>query len=97
MLEPGDQPQRRGLAGAGRPEQHEELAVGDGQRQVVDRLLAAEALGDAVQPDLSHAPSPMFSDVAGGGVEEMHLRRVEPRPDPRRPGVPHEAARRCAP
>ena len=32
-LEPGDQAQRRGLAGAGRPEQHDELAVADGERR----------------------------------------------------------------
>ena len=33
-LEAGDQAQRRRLAGAGRPEQHDELAVGDGEVEV---------------------------------------------------------------
>ena len=35
LLEPGDHPQRRGLAAAGRPDQHHELALGDVQVEVV--------------------------------------------------------------
>ena len=58
LLEPGDQPQRRGLAGAGRPEQHDELAVGDVEVEAVDRLMVAEALGDAFEDDVSHARPP---------------------------------------
>ena len=46
-LEPGDEAKRRRLAGARRAEQDDELAVGDGERQVGDGLDVAEALGDA--------------------------------------------------
>ncbi len=52
LLEPGHQAQRRGLAAARRAEQHEQLAVGHVQRQVVDGGGVAEALGDAVEADL---------------------------------------------
>jgi len=34
---PGDQPQGRGLAGTGRAEQDDELAVGDRQAEIADR------------------------------------------------------------
>ena len=37
LLEPGDQPQRRRLAGAGLAEQHEELAVVDVEVEVLQR------------------------------------------------------------
>ena len=97
QLEPGDQPQRRGLAGAGRPEQHEELAVGDGQRQVVDRRDGAEALGDAVAGrSQAMARAGCRSDVAAGGVEEMHLARRRAAPRPGRRGC-RRSRWRCAP
>jgi hypothetical protein len=50
-LEPGDQPEARGLAGAGRAEQREELAVLDLEVDVVDRNDRAELLGDAFESD----------------------------------------------
>ena len=40
------------------PEQDQELAVGDGQRQVVDRRGVTEALGDAVEADLCQRAPP---------------------------------------
>ena len=75
VLEPGDHPQRRGLAAPGRAEQREELAVGDVEVDVVDRdhrlgALAApgEPLGDALERDGGGA-------VAGAG----RRRRRSPR------------------
>ena len=49
-LQPGDQPQQRRLAGTGRPEQRDQLARADVQRDVVQRRKAVELLahvGDA--------------------------------------------------
>ncbi len=54
LFEPGDQPQQRRLAGAGRSQQHDELAVRNGDAQVLDRLDGAEAFGDAVDKNFSH-------------------------------------------
>ncbi len=45
-LEPGDQAQRRGLAGTGWAEQHDELPLPDGQVEIGDGDVAAEVLGD---------------------------------------------------
>ena len=45
---PGDHAQRRGLAAAGGPEQHEELAVRDVERHARDHGMIAVALGRAV-------------------------------------------------
>ena len=54
LLEPGDQAQRRRLAGAGLAEQHEELAVGDVEIEVLQRGVAAEGLGDVLELDVGH-------------------------------------------
>ena len=54
LFQAGDQPQRRRLAGAGRPEQHHELAIGDTQVEVADRCDIAERFRDATQPHISH-------------------------------------------
>ena len=56
--EAGDQPQRRGLAAAGGPEQADQLAVLDGERYVVDHRGVAIALGQAPQLDRRHAILP---------------------------------------
>jgi ABC-type multidrug transport system ATPase subunit len=53
-VEPGDQPQRRRLAGPARAQQHKELAVGDVEPQVVDRGDIAETLGEASKRNASH-------------------------------------------
>ena len=54
LLEPGDAAQGRGLARAGRPEQHEELAVADVERQLVHRGHGAEAFAEPAQGDRGH-------------------------------------------
>ena len=58
-LDAGDQAESRGLAGAGRAEQDDELAVGDGERKVADGAGAAEALarGFRGRPQPCGAPS----------------------------------------
>ena len=56
LLEPGDQAQERRLAAPRRSHEHEELAVGDLERDVVDRGRAREGLADVVERDLCHAP-----------------------------------------
>ena len=43
VLEPGDHAQQRGLAAAGRADQHDELAVGDLDVDAVDDLVAPKA------------------------------------------------------
>src|SRR4029077_2166719 len=92
LLEPGDATERRGLAAARRPEQHEELAVAHVERQVLERRPAVGMvpLGEAAQRDRRH----------GGLVPRGRLeldRHLEPyaqrgaleasRRDPRRPDV----------
>ena len=54
LLQSGDQAQRRRLAGAGLAEQHEELAVGDVEVEVLQRGVAAEVLGDVLELDVGH-------------------------------------------
>ena len=62
-VESGDQPQRSGLARAGRPQQHEELAVADFQVELAQRRVAAEFLGYVFESDVGHsAYSRMCSD-----------------------------------
>ena len=56
LLEAGDHPQQRRLAAARRPDEHEELAAADGQRDVVDGdHSAGEDLADVVEDDLGHS------------------------------------------
>src|SRR3546814_16766684 len=52
-LQAGDHPQQRGLAAARRPDQHDELAVGDLQVDAVDRL-------EAVRVDLLSSGNMQF-------------------------------------
>src|SRR5262249_12381830 len=57
VVEPREQPEGRRLPAARGPDEHEELAVGDLDREVVDRRRLAEALGDVVVGDGSHQSS----------------------------------------
>ena len=54
VLEPGEHPQRRRLAAAGRADEHEQLALGDLEREVVDGDRAVEALRHVVEADPGH-------------------------------------------
>src|SRR6185295_4400601 len=54
LVEPGDEPQCCGLAGAGGSQQHEEFSAGDFQVQRVQRGVAAEFLADVVEFYASH-------------------------------------------
>ena len=68
LLEPGHHAQGGRLAAARRAEEHQELAVGDVQRQVVDRGGVTEALGDAVEADLcQRAPFAFGRPACGHG------------------------------
>ena len=58
--EAGDHHQRRGLAGAGGPEQREELAGADAGADAVDDAVRAVALGDLAQLD-----APPFAAAPG--------------------------------
>jgi hypothetical protein len=55
--EAGDHAQRRRLAAARRPEQGQELAIGDVDADVVDGCRRAEALRDRVEVDDRHQRS----------------------------------------
>ena len=54
QLEPRDHPQRRRLAAAGWPQEHEELAVRDCERRLAHRDEIAEALLQVVQSYFGH-------------------------------------------
>ena len=56
-LETGEHPQQRGLAAAARPQQREELAGPDVERQPVHRAEIAERLGDALDAEQRHVVS----------------------------------------
>jgi hypothetical protein len=56
LLEAGDHAQRRRLAAPGRPEQREELALVDLQRETIHRHELPEAFGDPRQFDGHAAP-----------------------------------------
>jgi hypothetical protein len=58
--EAGDQPQRGGLAAAGRPQQADQVAVLDMQRHIIDHRDIAVSLGQAPQLNRRHAHSPRY-------------------------------------
>ncbi len=53
-LKPGDDAQQRGLAAAGRADQHYKLAVPDINADALKHLDRAEGLYNVLDPDLSH-------------------------------------------
>ena len=54
-LQPGDHPQHRALAAAGRPDQDDELAVGDRQVEILHgHVTVGVHLGDGFEPDVGH-------------------------------------------
>src|SRR5882724_7471738 len=53
-FEPGDQPQRRRLAGAGRPQKDEEFPVRNFQGQIVQGRMRTESLGDVCELNVRH-------------------------------------------
>src|SRR5688572_1023056 len=57
FFEPGDHPEGRALAAARRPEEHQELLVGDLEREIVDRDDVTEALADAFERNTAHSVS----------------------------------------
>jgi hypothetical protein len=58
VLEPRDHPHRRGLAAARGAEQHQELAIGDRQVEIVDADEAAPALAHIAQLDFGQTFPP---------------------------------------
>ena len=56
VLQSGDHAQQRALAAAGRPDQHQEFVVGDGQVDAVDDFHRAEALDHLTKIDFGQPP-----------------------------------------
>ena len=91
LLQAGDEPQKRGLAGAGRTEQHDEIAARNGETHIFRRFDFPEALGDAVDDDFSHARPPR----TGRCSTRDRIRYRRRRDAPWRTAAPR--ARGCAP
>ena len=85
MLQAGDQAQGRGLAGTGRTQQHDELAVIEVEIETVDRDSVAEGLAHLLETDVSHARPPRTGPREGSlgrGVEQDDLPGIEGEADP---------------
>ena len=67
-FEPGEDPQQGRLARSRRPEQRDELAVADRQRDVVERRIGGKALRDALDPD-RHVSGAAASSIAVSPLE----------------------------
>ena len=84
ILQAGDDAPERGLAAARRPDEHSELAVPDGERDVLEHIDRAEALVQAGDLDPGHAPPSRGSQAdqlalahpVVGQVLERHQARV---------------------
>src|SRR5262245_46801077 len=64
-FEARDQPKRCGLAGAARPQKHDELAIIDDERKVAHGVDFAKTLADMPQRDVSHGLRSRGSRTAG--------------------------------
>ena len=58
VLQPRDHAQQGGLAAAGRADQHDELAVANGDIDAVDDVRRAERLADVADRDRRHTALP---------------------------------------
>ena len=74
VLEPGEHAQRGRLAAARRADEHEELAVGDVDVEVVDGRGVVEALGHVLVRDRGHQA--VSSGVGGGRTKCATARNV---------------------
>ena len=57
-LEPGDHPERGGLAAAARPDQTDDVALLSGERGFVDGKMIAELLAYVAELEPAHRPHP---------------------------------------
>ena len=82
-LEPGDHPQQRRFSAARRPDQNDELAVGNADRHAVDHLHGAVGLAHIDDIDRSHASFPSTPGPPGkllhrrAAVEGVHSRGAD--------------------
>jgi len=75
VLQPGNHPQQRRLAAAGRPDQHDELAVADQHVDAMDHLQGAEGLRTSrIATEAIPVPPGMGGSSAPLGQEEFPLR-----------------------
>ena len=73
VLQPGDETQQRRLSTAGRSDEHDERAVGDGEVDVLDDVDLAEAFLDALELDLSHNRRSLFHGAEGETADQLPL------------------------
>src|SRR5262249_34807158 len=65
FFQAGDHPERGGLAASGRAQEHDELAVVDGKRHLLDRCHRVEILAEVLQEQLAQR---VFSAVVAGNT-----------------------------
>src|SRR6516225_6364810 len=70
FFQAGDHPERGGLAASGRAQEHDELAVVDGKRHLLDRCHRVEILAEVLQEQLAQR---VFSAVIAGNTGEHPL------------------------
>ena len=76
VLEPGDQAQQRGLAAAGRPDEDDELAVGDVEVDAVRcTSLRAERLADLLELHRATSSAPPAQPLTAPAVRPATMRR----------------------
>src|SRR5262249_45578606 len=72
LFQAGDHPERGGLAASGRAQEHDELAVVDGKRHLLDRCHRVEILAEVLQEQLAQR---VFSAVVAGNTGALGARR----------------------